>query len=180
MLDHVQSTLKSRGWPVQPGHLFWGFSASGMFVNRFTILHPEHVLAAAVGSPGGWPIAPLTHWKRHCLRFPVGICDLEQLAGRPVNMETYRSIPHFFFIGNQDTNDSVPYNDGYEDQDEHLIFTLFGITPIERWAVAEELYETARVNATFKQYLNVGHRPSGFSEITQFFSEAIQTTQAPK
>jgi hypothetical protein len=36
-----------------------GWTASGMFVNHITFLHPKRVKAAAIGSPGGWAIAPV-------------------------------------------------------------------------------------------------------------------------
>jgi hypothetical protein len=39
-----------------------GFSASGAFTNRFTLLHPEMIKAASIGAPGGWPIVPTATW----------------------------------------------------------------------------------------------------------------------
>jgi len=177
MLEDVRARLTYQGWHVRPKNLLWGFSASGMFVNRFTILHPDQVLAVAVGSPGGWPLAPITHWEGHCLRYPIGLCDLQRLIGKNIDLETYRRVPHFFFLGDHDTNDSVPYDDGYDDEDERVIRELFGSTPVERWEIAETLYHAAEVNATFRIYPGVGHRPTGFTEVTQFFSDAIRSSQ---
>src|SRR5262249_49789076 len=61
--------------------LIVGFSASGMFADRFTALHPDRVRGAAIGSPGGWPIAPMSTYAGHTLRYPVGVGDLETLVG---------------------------------------------------------------------------------------------------
>ena len=63
MIDDAAERLTRQGWTVDRKVLMFGFSASGMFVNRFTVLHPDRVLAAAVGSPGGWPIAPVSEWQ---------------------------------------------------------------------------------------------------------------------
>jgi hypothetical protein len=67
MLDHASQRLAAQGHQVQPRVLIAGFSASGSFANRFAVLHPDRVLAAAVGSPGGWPIAPVAHARGEAL-----------------------------------------------------------------------------------------------------------------
>jgi hypothetical protein len=59
MIDDAREKLADEGWPVRRRVLMAGFSAAGQFTNRFTLLHPERVLAAAVGGPGSWPIAPV-------------------------------------------------------------------------------------------------------------------------
>jgi hypothetical protein len=174
MLDDATERLSQKGWRIKPKVLMWGFSASGMFVNRFTLLHPDRVLAAVVGSPGGWPIAPVKTWEGECLRYPIGVCDLEALVGEDFDLESYRQVPHFFFIGDQDENDSVPYDDGYEDEDEALIFELFGSTPVERWDIAKTIYQSVDAQAEFRLYPGIGHRPTGFAETIEFFTKAIQ------
>lgn len=57
MIEDAINRLDERGIDFEETILMWGFSASGMFANRFTALHPERVKAAAIGAPGGWPIA---------------------------------------------------------------------------------------------------------------------------
>ena len=69
--------------PVQPRVLMAGFSAPGVFTNRFAVLHPERVFAAAVGGPDGWPIAPVRADQGEMLPYPVGIADIEELSGSP-------------------------------------------------------------------------------------------------
>ena len=55
MIDQARTTLAARGITTSETILIQGFSASGMFANRFTVLHPDRVKAATIGSPGGWP-----------------------------------------------------------------------------------------------------------------------------
>lgn len=157
MIDDAIFRWSSDGVQINSKVVVMGFSASGMFANRFAILHPDRVAAAAVGSPGGWPIAPLAEWNGCPLRYPVGVADLAQLTGEKFDASTYIAIPHLFFLGDQDENDSVPYDDGYDDEDEKLVFELFGSTPVERWPVAEKVYEASGANAEFRLYPGLGH-----------------------
>jgi len=157
MIDDAAARLAQRDISTERAVLMVGYSASGMFVNRFALLHPHRVAAAAVGSPGGWPIAPVSKSQGRRLRYPVGIADLAELTGETPDLETYLAIPHLFMLGAEDENDSVPYDDGYDDVDEALIVELFGGTPVERWSAAREIYASAGANATFKLYPGVGH-----------------------
>ena len=63
MIDDARTRLRSDGYRFDKRVLMFGFSASGMFTNRFTFLHPERIKAAAIGSPGGWAMAPIDSWK---------------------------------------------------------------------------------------------------------------------
>jgi hypothetical protein len=134
-----------------------GFSAQGMFANRFTFLHPDRVKAAVIGSPGGWPIAPIAEFNGRQLRYPIGIADFKTVAGNPLDLKKLRQVPLFIFIGDKDDNDSVPFGDSYDEQDKDLIFELFGKTPVSRWAQSESFYKKAGLNATFRSYPGVAH-----------------------
>jgi predicted esterase len=175
MIDDARERLAQRGWHVGEKVLLEGFSASGMFANRFALLHPERVLAAAIGSPGGWPIAPVAHWKEWTLRYPIGVANLSDLVGREFQLEIYRHVPHFFFIGEQDENDSVVFRDGYEELDAELIFELFGDSPVGRWAAAEQLYKMAGASAEFRTYSDVGHEVTSEinRDIKEFFEHVL-------
>lgn len=176
MLDDATHRLESRGWKVSGKVLMVGFSASGMFANRFTVLHPEHVLAAAIGSPGGWPIAPVDVFRDHRLRYPIGIADVDELIGRPIDLAELRRTPLLIFMGDRDENDSVDYHDGYEERDRQLIDRLFGSRPVERWDDAEALYQSAELRAEFKLYPGIAHVmcPDMIRDVTVFLREQLQ------
>ncbi|HTH50418.1 MAG TPA: hypothetical protein VL501_00710, partial [Pyrinomonadaceae bacterium] len=148
---------KADGVKLDKKVLINGFSAQGMFANRFTFLHPDRVKAAAIGSPGGWPIAPVAAYKNRDLRYPIGVADLKLVSGRGLDMKKLRQVPMFLFIGDKDENDSVPFDDSYDPQDRELIDPLFGKKPVERWPVSEQLYKQAGLNATFRTYAGVAH-----------------------
>ena len=68
MIDNAREKLKAEKLKTSKRVLMLGWSASGMFVNRYTFLHPKRVKAAVIGSPGGWAIAPVVSYKKKTLR----------------------------------------------------------------------------------------------------------------
>ena len=157
MIDDARSRLTKEKLKFDKRVLITGFSASGMFANRFTFLHPTRVKAAAIGSPGGWAIAPANSYKEKSLRYPIGTNDFKIVSGKKLDLENLRKVPLFIFLGDKDENDSVVFADSYEDEDKNLIFAVFGRTPVERWEISKTLYGQNKLNATFKLYPNVKH-----------------------
>ena len=81
MVQDAGDHLRNRNIRVGPKLLLSGSPRSGMFVNRFTILHPEMVAAVASGSPAGGR-SPFSGASRASLRYPIGIADLKSLWAR--------------------------------------------------------------------------------------------------
>lgn len=160
MLDHAAQRLAAQGHPVQPRVLIYGFSAAGSFTNRFAVLHPDRVLAAAVGSPGGWPLAPVASAAGEALPYPVGIADVDALTGAPVDLAALRRVRFLFLLGDADANDAVPYRDAFSPADEALIMRRFGKTPVARWDAARRLHDAAGLQTRFRLYRGVGHMMS--------------------
>ncbi len=173
MIDNVRAKLKKEKLKTDKRVLMTGFSASGMFVNRFAFLHPERVKAAAIGSPGGWAIAPIAEYKEKSLRYPVGTGDFKTVTGEKLDLKNLQKVPLFIFLGNQDDNDSVVFGDGYETEDKDLVFELFGKTPVERWEISKTLYQENKLNAEFKLYPNVKHTVTNemIGDILAFFGK---------
>lgn len=157
MIDDARAQLRQKKIATEKRVLMNGFSASGMFTNRFTFLHPTRIKAAVIGSPGGWPIAPVASYKEKALRYPLGVDDIKAVSGKKLDLKNLRKVPMFVFLGDKDDNDSLPYDDGYEAQDKDLVFFLFGKLPVDRWATISSLYKEAGLNAEFKLYPDIGH-----------------------
>lgn len=158
MIDDARAKLlKDAALKTDSRVLMLGFSASGMFVNRFTFLHPERVKAAIAGSPGGWPIAPSDTYGTSRLRYPIGVADLNLVSGRALDIKALQKVPLFLFLGDKDDNDSVPFDDSYDKDDRELVYAMFGKKPLDRWKTAKELYKNAGLQATFKLYPDTGH-----------------------
>jgi len=169
MIDHATSALARQSRPVCERVFVDGFSASGMFANRFALLHPERVQAVAVGAPGGWPMAPVASYQGEALSYPVGSHDYEIVSGRPLPLEALRGVPMLFYLGREDTNDSVAYADSYDADQRSQVMRIFGEDPVTRWPKAEALYQDLSV--TFRLHAGAGHGVNAAmrEELHQFF-----------
>jgi hypothetical protein len=156
MVRNAQIHLEARGIKSGDKVLLWGFSAAGSFVNRFAMLHPDHVLAVAGGGIG-WPIVPLAEIEHEGLRYPIGIADLDTFTGAPVDLAALRSVKWFLFRGGDDANDPVDYRDCYAEADAEIIRHRFGSAPAVRWLAAQRLYAEAQLKAQLVLYPGLGH-----------------------
>lgn len=160
MIKDARLRLTKVGVKTERRVLMQGYSASGMFVNRFVFLHPNLVKAAIVGAPGGWAIAPADVFNGKSLTFPVGTSDLKELSGKKFDLGTVRKVSLFMILGGADTNDAVPMGDAYDKRETDLVMDLFGKTPVERFPVSEKLYREAGLDAEFKLYPDTTHQMS--------------------
>jgi dienelactone hydrolase len=176
MIDDARARFAGEKLKFDERVLMLGFSASGMFTNRFTFLHPKRVKAAAVGSPGGWAISPAASFKEKTLRYPIGAGDFKSVSGKKLDLKNLRKVPLFMFLGDKDDNDSVIFRDSYEKEDEELVFALFGKTPVERWEISKKLYLDSQMNAEFRLYPNIKHAVTKemMDDILAFLSKHIE------
>jgi hypothetical protein len=172
MVDHARQILSEKGFRIHEEILMTGFSASGTFVNRFTAIHPEKVMAYAAGGVNGLLILPLDELNGEPLPFPVGVNDFQLLFGKPFNAEAFKNTPQFLFMGENDDNDAVLFDDGYDENERKLIFSLLGeeMQPV-RWQKCREIYSDENVAAEIITVMNTGHEQTGFikNEIVDFF-----------
>lgn len=174
MIEHARSELAADGIQTDEKILIQGFSASGMFANRFTILHPDRVKAATIGSPGGWPIAPLRTFRDEQLPYPAGIADLEALMGVPFDAAAYNAVPQLIYVGSLDDNDSLDFTDGWDEESAAQVNRLFGDDPISRWDDAMKIYQMAGSNAQFLLVDGIGHDRTTLQHYsTEFFKKIL-------
>ena len=175
MIDHARAELAKDDIQTDEKILIQGFSASGMFANRFTILHPDRVKAATIGSPGGWLLAPIADFNGESLPYPAGIADLESLTGVPFDSVAYYSIPQLIYMGSIDDNDSLDFTDGWDKEAAQQVDRLFGADPLSRWEDAESIYHESGANAQFLLIDGVGHdRKELQNYSTEFFKSILK------
>ncbi|MBQ9024418.1 MAG: hypothetical protein IJ105_04275 [Bacilli bacterium] len=73
-----------------------GYSASAKMVNFFAALHPELIKMVIAGGTTGLTIIPTKEYD-----YPLGFKDLPD-----ENLELFKQIPQFYYIGKEDQNDS--------------------------------------------------------------------------
>jgi hypothetical protein len=160
MVDDARQRLATAGIVVAPRFFMTGFSASGAFTSRFALLHPDRVKAAACGSPGGWPIAPVASWQGVVLPYPCGISDVATLVGESPNLAAFVQLPLFIYVGSIDTNDAYDIR-GMPAATGAAIKVLLN-SPADpyianRWPTAAAIYRSVGSVAVFKVYPGVGH-----------------------
>ncbi len=98
----LQAWLVDHNVKVRAGLFIEGFSAGGMFAQRFTVLHPDVVRGCAAGQMGGLVTMPVEKVDGATLTWPEGISDYEEMMGYPFDLEAYQAIPQLLYIGSGD------------------------------------------------------------------------------
>ncbi len=175
MIDDARERLATMGIPTDSKILMWGYSASGMFVNRFAILHPERVRAVSVGGHG-WTIVPVSEWEGFSLPYPYGIGDLEQLINKPFNLNTFKQVSLYVYMGEEDANGwALPWYIGTSGRREfyNMFAPKMGTTSTALIKSAQKIYEAAGCSATFTIYPRIGHAISSQmdSDVLNFYRQ---------
>lgn len=204
MADHLLSILaESHDVNLEDEFFVYGYSASGNFANRLAMLHPDRIAAVAAGGLNGMPIIPKKRAEGEAerkinLTYPIGLYDIDDLAGAEIDLDAYRDTPQFLFMGSEDHNDTLGYGDAFGDTERDKILEFFDtciIDPpdhsyyepggkyyndvcdgeyseemIDRFELAKEMYEERDLPAKFVVYKGAGHTPRpAYSDVLSFF-----------
>jgi hypothetical protein len=176
MIDDARAKLAARDLQVRSQVLLNGFSASGSFANRFTILHPSRVRAVACGGINGVLTVPLASSGETVLPYPLGVSDLIELTGEAFALEEWRQVPQLVYMGADDTNDSVAFDDGYSTTERAIVHAVLGakMQP-ERWESVQGLYRASHADVRFRTYVGIGHGTNGAMnrDVGEFFLSVL-------
>lgn len=158
MIEDAEARLREKGMDVADKVFLNGYSASAKFAQRFTILHPDRVMATVAGGVAGTTVYPMAKYHGETLRYPIGVADLKKLTGRTFDATEFAEVPEFFYMGEKDDNDATEWRDCYTKQDAEQIWRLFGRrqTP-DRWASTQKILASAAPQITCKTYPTIGH-----------------------
>jgi pimeloyl-ACP methyl ester carboxylesterase len=176
MIDDARGRLKKLGITVDKKVLIEGYSASAMFTSRFSVLHPDRVQAAAFGGHG-WAIVPTDRWGDLPLPYPYGTGDIEMLTGHPFNLDEFRDVAIFVYMGERDDNGwALPWYIGpnYNRSEYYSNFkNVFGSSARELSDSANKIYESFGCSAEFVVYRNQNHQSAYAheSDILKFFQD---------
>jgi hypothetical protein len=175
MVADARERLAAAGRPVAAELLLTGFSASGAFTNRFTLLHPERVRAVASGGVNGLLMLPVASLAGLELPYPLGLSDYEDIAGHAFDEAAWCRVRQLIYMGAEDENDAVHYDDGYSDAERAIVFAAIGerMQP-DRWERCQEVYRASCATVTFRTYPGIGHGTNTRinNEIAEFFRAA--------
>lgn len=122
MVENATSRLEDNGHTIADRIHIDGFSASGSFTNRFTVLHPERVNAASHGGTTvktlpkseldeDVPVVGDPNWEEMSypigtdegkLPYPIGVANLAKLTGCSFSRKAWLDTPQYIYIGSED------------------------------------------------------------------------------
>lgn len=176
MVENAKTVLKKYDIAIKEKFLMNGFSASGVFANRFTLIHPTLVAGTACGGISAEPILCIPKLGKTKLNYPIGTRDFKPLFGIDVDLEEYKKVPQFIYMGKNDKNDAVLFDDAYSKSERKIIFKLLGKEMVpDRFSKCESIYMQNKVNSTFTVYPNIGHETDKqvFNDVISFFNKII-------
>lgn len=171
MFKDIKAQFESVNIKLFDKFIIKGFSAGGVLAQRFTLLHPEYVLAAIAGGSGSFLTLPLEQYKDELLIYPNGMGNTNEFCD--FNFEEYKKVKQFIYMGDQDTNDAVPYRDSYTEEERQQIYRLFSENKFpDRWNLYQEIYKSLQLdNVVFKLYEGIDHRPG--TEAREFIRKYV-------
>lgn len=176
MIKNAQNVLKDNGILIYDKFFMNGFSASATFTNRFLFIHPEKVKAAAMGGFNGELMLPLAKYKNKEFDYPLGINDFKNTFKKDCNLTVLKEIPQYIYMGEEDQNDAVQFDDAYNNIERNTINFTLGSKVQERWIHCQNIYKEQNISAEFKTYEKVGHWTTSSInlEVSKFFLKQLQ------
>jgi len=158
MISQAKKVLANHSVTINDKVILTGFSASGSLANRFSMLHPESLQLVVAGGLNGILMLPVNKISDEKLNYPLGVNDFDSITGIGFNRAAWVSLPQFLFMGENDTNDAVKFDDAYSDEERRTIHSVLGqkMQP-DRWTKCQNIYKENNVNVVFKTYENIGH-----------------------
>ena len=157
MIKDAQNQLELMGLNMEEQILMNGFSASGVFSNRFAILHPHIVKAVATGGINSIPILPISELDGEKLNYPIGVADIEEFTGEEFNYNEYIKIPQYIYMGEKDDNDTTEYRSAFSQKEAEQIWRLIGKDMDVRWENSKKIYEEQGTSAQLVTFKGRGH-----------------------
>ncbi len=149
--------------------LMFGFSGGGHFTHRFTILHPDRILAASVGAPGAVTILDDTQdWW-------VGIRNTQDLFGLTVDPEAFQNLPIHFVVGDAD---SETWEITFEPGDRYYMdgANAAGRTRNERIATLAQAFKAVGAIVVLDSVSGATHDVTAVAQKTrEFFADVLNS-----
>lgn len=174
MIKDAQKQLEHNGIQVADKVFMYGYSTDAKFAQRFTVLHPDLVMATVAGGIAGTTTFPMNEYDGETLNYPVGVADIKALTGSDFNKDKFAKVPQFFIMGETDTNDATQYRDCFRQQDADQINRLFGKNQMpDRWNATQKVLLGVSPIIKCKTYSGIGHSMSSEmnQDIVDFYKE---------
>ena len=103
--DAKQKILELSGKKVSDKIFLNGYSASGVFAQRFAFIYPEIIERCLIGGAAGTIPIPLDE-----IDYPIGIKNYEELFGKKFNIEAYKKIQFGYYVAEYEEKEQGSYD----------------------------------------------------------------------
>lgn len=101
-IEDAKTEIESiTGKTVKEKIFLHGYSASGVFAQRFALIYPEIIGRCLIGGAAGSIPVPTKK-----IKYPIGIEDFEELFGKDFNMDDYKLIKFGYYVGEKEEQDT--------------------------------------------------------------------------
>jgi poly(3-hydroxybutyrate) depolymerase len=148
--------------------MLYGYSGGGQFAHRFLYIHPERLQAVSIGAPGSVTLVNDT------LGWWPGTANVEELFGRPLDLEKVRAVPVQMVVGSDDTGSMA----GFDSKRVMPGSDRAGRTRVERLETLRANFEAHGIGVEYTVVPGVGHESYKFLPVvTSYFSTILETRQ---
>lgn len=174
ILDAQKKLKNISGKDVSDKIALNGYSTSGVFAQRFAVIHPEIISKAIIGAATGSIPIPTSD-----LDWPEGTHDFEELFGKKFDEESYKKIEFAYYVGELEAKEKS----NRRDENGNIVPThdmsyllksvpedigakyraMFGINLNDRFANAINWYKQHGYKIISKIYKGANHRSFGKS-----------------
>jgi hypothetical protein len=178
MVENAKTVLKKFQITAKDKFLMNGLGASGNFANRFTLIHSNLIAGVATGGINAMPILCISKLDGQELIYPIGTHDYELLFGMKFNLEEFKKVPQYIYMGQNDDNDAVLFNDGYSLKEREIIFKVLGEKMFpDRFKTCKSIIIQNKVNSTMVIYPGVGREipEKVYNDVLSFFTKIRNT-----
>ncbi len=172
MIKDAIKYLRDNNINVEDKVIMDGYSASGTFTDRFTMLHPDLVKILVTGATLDDLMLPVDSYQGTTLNFPLGIADYKKITGRDFDLEANNKVAKLIYMGEDDTNNTVLFNDCYSKYHMKLIPELFALKNLPRAKKMMEIYDKSDAKAMLILDPGIGHSSS--KEMDDYVLEFIK------
>jgi hypothetical protein len=170
MIESAKQFLLKIDIKVKEKIIIDGFSASGKFANRFTLLHPHIVKICIAGGVGGAPTLPIREYDNKEIIYPIGMYDILDF-----DFHEFSKVAVFYYMGQLDENDSSLYETAYKPNEKNLLDNILGENMMpDKWEKSKLIHKELNLkNIRFKTYTNYGHtRRPVLGDVIKFIKES--------
>ena len=103
IIDKAKGIVKNeKGINLDDKIFLNGYSSSGVFAQRFALLHPELIDTACIGGASGSIPIPIEEFG-----YPIGLADYKELTGKEFDMDSYSQIDFTYYVGELETKNKT-------------------------------------------------------------------------